>query len=199
MKTLLSLVALLCLPSLALAIPDTDPDVMGIYFDPDYLIEETYAPPFTPFTAYVVLLNPFQGAINGFEFGYDHWVPPGSESLVFRTATNFPPGIIIINPPIDPLVGSYWISLPHPLPAQESVVLLSWEYMLMADGLVMHMGLTGAEFPTIPGGLPGYWGPDGTSPAGYAETCFGTGARVNEFCPLPVEPQSWGSLKGLYR
>jgi hypothetical protein len=198
MKTLLSLVALFCLPSLVLALPDPDPDMMGIYFDTDYLSAEILAPINTTFMAHVVLSNPTQVAIGGFEFGYDHWVQPGNEGQVLRLSTNFPPGVIIINPPFNPLVGSYSISLPTPLLAAESVVLLSWKYMLVAPN-VMHFYLTEAENPSVPGGLPGYWGPDGVVSAGYAATCFGTGSRVNEFCPLPVEHQSWGTLKGLYR
>ena len=199
MKTLLSMIVLMCLPLITLAITDPSPDVMGIYFDTDYLTEESSAMPNVPFMVYVVLLNPIQSEIQGYEFGYDHWVPTGSEGMVLRLATNFPDGIIILDPPFDPLVGSYSIWLPTGLPAQQAVVLLSWEYMILGDNFPVHFHLTAAEFPTIPGGLPGYWGPEGVSTTGYAETCFGTGARVNESCPLPVETMSFGTIKGLYR
>jgi hypothetical protein len=199
MKILLSLVALLCLSSLALALPDQSPDVMGIYFDTDYLSAEISAPINTPFIAYAVLSNPTQAAISGFEFGYNHWVRPEHEASVFMLATYFPEGVVIINPPFDPMEGSYSISLPTPIPASETVVLLSWQYMLVAPNVVMHFFLTEADSPTLPGGLPVYWGPDGARQAGHAGTCFGTGARTNEYCPLPTEPHSWGTLKGLYR
>lgn len=199
MKTVLSLAALLCMSTLALALPDDSPDVVGVFFGAEYLEPEAYIPANTPFDLYVVLSNPTQAAISGFEFGYDHWVASGSESLVLKVNTYFPDGVVLINPPFDPFVGSYSISLPTPIPADQTVVLLGWQYMLMAPNVVVHFYLTGAENPTVPGGLPGYWGPDGISPLGYAETCFGTGARANEFCPLPTEPQSWGTLKGLYR
>ena len=199
MKTMLLLVALLFLSNLALALPDNSPDVVGVYFNPEYLESDAYVPANSPFNLYVVLSNPTQAAISGFEFGYDHWVASGSEGLVLRLDTYFPDGVVIINPPFDPFVGSYTISLPTPIPADQTVVLLGWRYMLMAPNIVMHFYLTEADNPSVPGGLPGYWGPDGVVPMGYAETCFGTGARVNEFCPLPTEPQSWGSLKGLYR
>ena len=199
MKISLSIVLVLTLSSIALAQPDDSPDVMGVFFDPNYPALEGSVPANVPFTAYVVLMNPTLTVMNGFEYGYDHWVSPVNESLVLRLNTNFPPGIIFINPPFDPFAGSYTIPLAEPVPLGAYNVLMSWDYILLADTFEIHFGLTGAENSTIPGGLPGYW--DGTDvvPCGLAQTCWGTGSRMNAWCPLDTEQQSWGTLKGLYR
>lgn len=198
MKILLSLVLLFSIPTAALAQSVPTPDVMGAFFDPYYPAQEGTVPPFTPFTVYVVLMNPTQAVINGFEYGYDHWVSPENEGMVFRTATNFPPGIILINPPFDPFQGSYVISLPEPVPVGTYNVLMSWEYMLMGN-FEMHFDIVAAEATAMPGGLPGYWTGSELVPCGPAETCWGRGSRMNAFCPLAVEAHTWGTLKGLYR
>jgi hypothetical protein len=199
MKTLLSLALLLLIAPSASAVSDPSPDVMGVYFDQDAWEPELYAPPFTQFRAYVILTNPTETQINGFEFGYDHWARPEDRNLITRVATNYPPGLIIIDPPLDPFVGSYAIGLPSPFPAAEAVVLLSWDYMLLAPNLVMHLNLTEATPSSLGNGFPAYWSDTGVVSAGFAQTCFGTGARVNEFCPLPVETHSFGRVKSLYR
>ncbi|MEN8006167.1 MAG: hypothetical protein ABFS42_04090 [Candidatus Krumholzibacteriota bacterium] len=197
MKTLLTIL-LLTIPLAALAQPDPSPDVMGVYFDIGGNQTEIHVPASVPFNAYVVLRNPTQAEITGYEFGYDHWVPPGNEGMVFLLAADLLCDPITIDPPTSPLVGSYGCEPSQPVPATPAVVLLTWQYMLLGV-MPMHFNLTPADTPTVPGDLPGYWGPSGITPTEYAETCFGTGARVNEFCPVAVEPQSWGSLKGLFR
>jgi hypothetical protein len=198
MKLSLSLVLLLLLPNLAIAQIQRGNDEMGIFFDPNGDSAGINVPAAAPFFAYVLLIWPTQPSVEGYEFGYDHWVPPGQEGLVIRLSATLPGGDIYINPPTDPLRGSYQVGLSTPIPATPEVVLLTWQYML-AGPTIMHMYLTEAENPTLPGGFPVYWGPDGEMSTRYAATCFGTGARVNENCPLPVEKHTWGTLKGLYR
>lgn len=198
MKIMLSLVLLLSIPALTLAIEDPRPDVMGFYFDPNYPLEERPAGMAVPFDVYAVLMNPSQPVITAFEFGYDHWVPAGMEGLVVRLTTTYPPGIIIIDPPLDPLVGSYQLAFAAPTPTAQYTVLMSWQYMLMGE-FEVGFQMTGGDVPTIPGGLPGYYWEGGIVACDHAQTCHGTGAWVNRWCPLPTEPQSWGTLKGLYR
>lgn len=199
MKTVLSLALLLLIASFAAAVTDPSPDVMGVYFDQNAQNVELYQTPFVQFRVYVILTNPTEPLINGFEFGYDHWARPEDRNLVIRLATNFPPGLIFIDPPLDPFEGSYSIALPSPLLATEAVVLLSWDYMLIAEYVVVHFNLTEATPSSLGNGLPAYWSINGVVPTGFAQTCFGTGARVNEFCPLPVETYSFGRVKSLYR
>jgi hypothetical protein len=88
--------------------------------------------------------------------------------------------------------------MPYPVPAAQAVVLMSWDYMLV-DDIAVHLNLGPADNPVFDNGLPAYWGPGGVVAAGLAQTCFGTGARVNEFCPLSEERHSFGRVKSLYR
>lgn len=199
MKLSLSIVLLLCLPLTAPAQMDQRPDVMGMSFDPNFVADEGAIPSNTPFTVYALLQNPTQPLLSGFEFGYDHRVMgSGLEGLVLRLDTQFPPGIIIIDPPLDPLQGSYTIGLAAPVPVTLPTVLMSWDYMLLGN-FVVEFDMTAAENGTIPGDFPGYWTPDLVVPCNVIRTCWGTGAAMNAFCPLPTEPQAWGTLKGLYR
>ena len=199
MKLSLSIVLLLCLPLTAPAQMDPRPDVMGMSFSPNFVADEGYAPTNVPFTVYALLQNPTQSLLSGFEFGYDHRVwGAGMESLVMRLATNYPPGILIIDPPLDPLQGSYTIGLPAPVPTAQPMVLMSWDYMLLGN-IVVEFDMTAAENGTIPGDYPGYWTPDLVVPCNVIQTCWGTGAAMNASCPLPVENHTWGTLKGLYR
>jgi len=199
-KHVLFLLPILLLPNVAPGQTDHGPDEMGIFLAPNYPLEEGSIPALTPFTIYALLLDPTSLAMSGFEFGYDHVVQGGMEGAVVRLSTNWPPGTIpIVDPAPDPFQGSYSIALPGPVPLGPVNVLLSWDYMLLAPNIVVELNLTGAEYPTIPGGLPGYVTPEGIVPCGIAPTCFGTGSRVNAFCPLATEPVAWGSLKGLYR
>jgi len=200
-RTLLPfLFLILLLPTVAPAQTDDGPDEMGIFLASGYPLEEGYVPAITPFTIYALLLDPTSVAMSGFEFGYDHVVQGGMEGAVLRLSTNWPPGTIpIIDPAPDPFQGSYSLALPGPVPLGPVNVLMSWDYMLMAPDIVVELNLTGAENPTVPGGLPGYVTPEGIVPCGIAQTCFGTGSRVNAFCPLATEPVTWGTLKGLYR
>ena len=144
MKKLLSLVLLLALPALAFALEDPRPDVMGFFFDQSFPLEESTAQQSVPFMVYAVLMNPSMSTLDGLEFGYDHEVPPGKEGLLFRLATNYPPGSISTVTPWDPLVGTYALGLATPMPTSSYTVLMSWQYMLL-DDFVMGFHMTGGD------------------------------------------------------
>lgn len=198
MKKLLSLVLLLALPALAYALEDPRPDVMGFFFDQSFPLEENTAQQSVPFMVYAVLMNPSMSTLDGLEFGYDHEVPPGKEGLLFRLATNYPPGAISTVTPWNPLVGTYALGLATPMPTSSYTVLMSWQYMLL-DDFVMGFHMTGGDPSSFPGGAPGYALQQTLVPCAIAQTCFGTGAYVNSWCPVDTEEHSWGTLKGLYR
>ena len=198
MNIRLTVILLMLIVSPARGIVDPSPDVIGIYFDENAMSVEANVPANSPFSLFAVLPPPTETEVTGFEFGYAFVPPTTFAGMVIRLATHYPPGIIIIDPPLDPLTGSYSINLPVPLPAADAVVLMGWQYMLLGNFSV-HFNLGPADPGMIPGGMPGYWSLQGVVPTDLAETCFGTGARANEFCPLALEPHSFGRMKCLYR
>ena len=201
MNRLMRLLVILVLAGMlvpgAQAITDPDPDLLGVFFDIFGDQTATVAPPTAPFLAYFILTNPVSPEILGYEFSYHLQVDPaGMESSVVLLGHFPPPGIIEVTLPVYGAIdGEVLLSWPAPVPTASTVILMTFQYMLVGD-LQAQITTGPVANETVPNGLPAYW--DGT---GYVFSlgrpdCSGL---VNSFCGVAVETQSFSTVKALYR
>ncbi len=182
----------LMLPSLVAA----QWDLVGIYADTDASTQNLIGPENVPFSAYVVLTEPTNPLIWGFEFGYT--IEVGDPATMFRLQNVLPPEAVDIGDNTNLLQGDYVVGLATPLLAQQAVVLVSWQFMMTAPQ-VAYLSLGPSNIPSLPYDLPAYEIGGTIVAMELAASCWGTEVRVNEHCPLPVENQAFGAVKALYR
>jgi hypothetical protein len=201
MKYLLHLtVAILFLTSLApdtLAVIDPEPDTIGIYFDQNADSGGSFVGANIPFTAYVILTNPTEFEIWGFEFGYEI-ITSGDPSAFFRLSTELPAQSIDLGDSSEILSGDYVVGMAIPLPSTAAVTLVQWTF-LMTTNMFVSLEMTPSRIPSLPGDLPAYEVGGTIVPLRIGGGCFNGVAQVNESCPLASETQSFGNVKALYR
>lgn len=200
MKSLQVLFAVCLIPTLAFAVIDPDPDMMGIYFDLNADENCLTIGASIPFNAYLILTNPTSSGITAYEFGLEVVIPEGMISRIFRLADTsycynecFPnyPGI---------LGGDYIVGLPAPCPGGPATVLHLWQYMLL-EVMPVELYIHAPSTPSIPGELPIVLTEDGV----LMQVGLSTGgpgipvATVNTDCVVGVEEANFGSIKALYR
>ncbi|MDX2472548.1 MAG: hypothetical protein QNL91_02475 [Candidatus Krumholzibacteria bacterium] len=169
---------------------------VGIYADPFGGSSELFGPPDVPFNAYVVLTNPSNIPVWGFEFGYT--MALNDPSALFRLQNVLPPVAIDVGDNSNLLSGDYVVGLATPLISDVAMVLVTWQFMLTSPQTVF-MELGPSRIPSLPYDLPAYEAGGTIVPMTLAPTCWGTRIHVNESCPLPVEEQAFGAVKALYR
>lgn len=190
---------ILGIASPTMATLDPRPDRIGIYFDTNGNIGDAIISPHIPFHAFVIIVNPSEPEIIGFEFGYQ--IQGYGLSELLRFGNELPPGATDTGDNSEVLEGDYVVSLQDPLPATSAVVVVTWQLMLMED-LSAYLSLRAADNPTNTDGFPAYFSESSVISLGYSYWCHGvdgTGATINEACPTAVEASSFGRVKGLYR
>ena len=185
-------VFMLHLPALTVA----QTDEVGIYADPYGGTNDLFGPPNVPFTAYVILTNPSNALVWGFEFGYT--IALNDPSVLFRLQNALPPEAIDLGDNSNLLSGDYVVGLATPLISDSAIVLVTWQFMLTSPQTAF-MDLGPSRIPSLPYSLPAYEAGGTIVPMTLAPTCWGTQIHVNESCPLPVKEQAFGAVKALYR
>jgi hypothetical protein len=186
----------------AAAVSDPSPDHIGIYFDRNADNWGISMAPSVPFSAYVVITNPTQSTISGAAFQYRVRVPEGLEGLIFRLNEIRNPADVSCGVgclPTDPLEDFYVMVFEPALPAAPAVVVMEWQFMLLASmsvelflGPIDPVDFEGESPSYESGGVATLLGPVFGSwdvPLGY----------VNITPPLAVESASFGSVKALFR
>ncbi|MEN8006714.1 MAG: hypothetical protein ABFS42_06830 [Candidatus Krumholzibacteriota bacterium] len=204
MKKLVLIFVVSLMASSAFAGLDPNNDMMGIYFSPSGENYCLMAPINTPFDLYLILANPTSPSINAYELGLDVEVPAGMEGMVFRLASNIADNVVsgVDVGTNGPLGGDFIVGLASPLPAQEALILHSWQYMLLGT-FRMDMFIGASSQPSIPGDLPVVQNAEGSILMQVHVTPSwdgnGSAAIINQCPPSAVEDASFGSVKSLYR
>ncbi len=178
---------------------DTDPDQVGVYFDINADQTCLSVGPSLPFNVYVVLTNPSQPEVFGYEFGYRVVVPPGAEGLVFRLQNLSGCWDWSGDPWYE---SDYVCGLASPIPIVGSnAILVTWQFMLLVPDITMEFYLGPAAVESIADGLPAYANSDGIFPLGVSSGDVALPvAAVNTDCMVvAVEQMSFGELKRWYR
>ena len=202
MKPLITILLSLILALPAFATVDPDPDQIGVYFDDNADLHCLDVPPSTPFWAHVFITRPTSPEVLAVEFSLCEVVEPGLEGMVFLLSTIWAGGGIIITPVVtdwcnDGVSYGFPVSL---VPQQENLLLVSFQYMLLAP-MTLEFKLGPHPLPSIADGLPAYLGagneiiPLGVS-SGDPDLPV---ASVNGCNVIPVESRSWGGIKANFR
>ncbi len=194
MKKLLILMMGLLVASPAFALIDTDPDMMGLYFDETADLNcTTEVAPYAIIPGYFIMTNPSNDSIGGFEFGYD---VEGSAMI-----------LSIVFPPSSLDVGgggtNHIVGLGEPLETTEATILatISILYMDAAMGPV-HFTLHGSTPSSIDPMLPTIlYGQGELMSLGTSTTPGAYTAVINGVCEdvVDTEETTFDSLKSLYR
>lgn len=192
MKKLVALLLVSMMASVAFAGLDPDTDSFGVYFDMGGNTNCTTAPLFTPFPAYLLLMNP-ASATNGFECTV---TPSGAPFFLLATTLG---GTGALD--VDSSVNGFAVGAAANYPVVGGAsVLVSWTVMVQATTpLVFH--ITKASIPSMTGDLPVVTGDGVLRRCGVA-----TGdvtlpvAVVNGACDVVSEDiSSFGHVKSLFR
>jgi hypothetical protein len=204
-KVLISLLALLA--SGAAIGQNSGPNLIGIYFDPDLRVNCGVAHPYTTLTAYVLAMDVSEpSGLAGWEL-----------SLLTEPATlPFPLHVTIENGGTNALADpDYEVFLPAVMPQSRIIRLASFRMFYVGGEVSFGIGPAHpGHFPASPG--PGYAaGDDSTRWIRLHVPCaLGLASRPDSYivattggCPLlddnwcitPVEADSWGAVKALYR
>lgn len=195
-RSLLSLVVLLILAVPGLAQPE--PEVLGVYFDPDGILQERYAAPDELFDVFVVLRNPLAPEVWGYEFGYTVDARGQDQALV-RVTNELPVLALDSGDNGAYAAGDYKVQMLAPLAAATAVVLVHWQF-IMTSLIPVDINLGPALAPSLPGGVPAYDDGNSLVPLALAWTCWWDhSVKINVSCPLPVAAESFGTVKALYR
>ena len=201
MKKLVVLLLASLVATTAFAVIDTDPDMIGIYFDTDADNNCLTTPANVPFFAYLITTNPTPANINAYEFGYNIVVPAGMEGMMFRLADTAPTGSVDVGNSSNVLTGDYVVGMATAYPTTPATVLHTWQYMVLS--------VFPAEFyifqsvkPSVPGTFPVLQNADGSILYTAGQSTGGWDfpvATVNSDCVVGVEDASFGSVKSLFR
>ena len=199
MKKLVVLLLVSLMATSAFATLDPDPDGIGVYFDLNGEINETFVGVNVPFFAYVTITNPTAAEVHGLEFGYSIVTTPGFEGSFFRLANGLPAGAVDLGNSTSPGLGDYVVGLASPLPAAAAVPFVTWQFLMLAD-FTMDFYIGASTVPSLDPAVPAYEIGGSILPlqqsTGGASTAVAT---VNKFAPVATEESSFGSLKSLFR
>lgn len=167
-----------------------DQDSFGVYFDTVGNAMETSVGPFTPYNAYLLVLNP-SAPIDAFECTVTRVGGP-----CYVLSQDLGEGAV----DADATADGFRVTRATPYPVlYGAVVLANWMWMQQSwQGMWVFIG-PGSD-PLLPGGLP-VLGSGGT----YRQGVIWTGsdgfpvACVNVHCVSADEPTTFGALKSLYR
>jgi hypothetical protein len=177
------------------AVLDPTPDLLGVYFDTQGDIPDLNVGSNMPFNMHFILTEPSASQILGYEFSYQMNMQPSQEALIFKLGHTLPPGINDLTMPVyDGLAGEVRQSWPAPVPTSNAVILMTFQYLLLAP-LTAYLTTGPAYVETVVDGLPAYWDGANTYPMG-APPCSGV---INDYCGIAVERESFGAVKALYR
>ncbi len=190
-------IALMIAPRGAMAVIDPNPDTIGIYFDKTADNGGIYTTQNVPFYAYVILTNPSEAEIWGFEFGYT-FTTSGDTSHFYRLSNELPPQSIDLGNNDDIMSGDYVVGMAAPLPGAPAVILVEWLFLLTTY-MYLTLEMTASNTPSLPGDLPAYEAGGTIVPLGIGGGCYNGIAQIGSECPVSTEIQSFGSVKALYR
>jgi hypothetical protein len=195
------LLALVLLPTAALATVDPDPDQIGVYFDLEADVTCLDALPSLPFYGYVTITNPTD-EVWAASFCLEVRTPPGYEGLMFTMATIWPEPCY---PPIQPveygdcILGGHYVC-PDPItPTGDRVIVMTFHYLLL-EIFPVEFYLTPADYVPYPGlgyeGAGGQWVSLGLS-TGSPDLPV---AQLNGDCSVvAAEAATFGRMKAMYR
>jgi len=205
MKILLILLLTILVTTSPFAVIDPGVDLMGIYFDHNADAKCIHGPASVPFNCYLILTNTTAPSINAYELGLRLEVPAGNEAMIFRLASTIANGVVdgIDVGTNGVLGGDFIVGLGLPLPAQEAMILHSFQYMLTVQ-MPVYFYIGASSIPSIPGDYPVVQNAEGSI---LMQVGLWTGnpdypvAAVNDYsiCPLDTEEASFGRVKSLYR
>lgn len=182
---------------------DPEPDVIGIYFQPEAYSFCAPVAPSTPFTVYIVILDPSSPEVAGAEFSFCVGAASTMSPFYFLLAAHWSaecPMPIDISV-LDPCEAGIRVMCTEPIPATgQNVVVAEFRGMVLAN-TPLYFFLGPHSIPTVDDGLPAYVGVGGQNvPLTCASgDCGSPVANVNGECGVAAEPTTFGSLKSLYR
>ncbi len=191
MRKLAVLLLVSLMASMSFAGIDPDPDSFGVYFDTAGNTIESTVAVFTPFYAYLLLMNPV-GVTDGYECTVNMTGPP-----FFALSTDLPANSL----DVDASAAGFAVGAAAPLPTVNGAMLLcTWQLMVQSSAELSFF-ISQATLPSLPGGLPVVTG------EGVLRRCgIASGdptlpvARVNPFWEVfGTEVSSFGSVKSLFR
>ena len=193
MKKLVALLIVSLMATSAFAALDPDHDSFGVYFDNGTWNNNcATAMPYTPFFAYLVLMNPVS-ATNGFECT----VTPAGTTGFFALSTTLG-GTGALDVDASPNGFAVGAAANYPV-VGGGALLCTWQYMLTGAGS-MTFAITKASIPSMTGNLPVVTGDGVLRRCGVASGDVQLPvASVNAGCPVPAETSSFGSVKSLFR
>ncbi|MEN8005497.1 MAG: hypothetical protein ABFS42_00670 [Candidatus Krumholzibacteriota bacterium] len=203
MKKMVILALVSLVATSAFAVLDPDDNMMGVYFDTIAESNCLTTPASVPFNAYIILTNTTAPSINAYELGLDVVVPAGMEGMIFRLASNIA-DLVVAGVDVGtngPLGGDFIVGLAAPLPAQEAVILHSFQYMLLAV-MPVEIFIGASSAPSIPGDFPVVQNAVGSILMQVGQSTGGPDvavATINTGCVVGVEEASFGSVKSLFR
>lgn len=200
MKPMLILFLGILTASTAFATLDSGPDVLGIYFDSgaDNNCLATNAG--TPFFAYVILTNPTESVISGFEFDYENEMASADASQFLMLGEALPPQSINVGSGGDAYYGNLIVGLGSPVPASPATILVTWQYMTMSP-VAAKMYLRASTPSSVSEALPAILGSNVHEPMAVNLSSGGPNnpvAGLNGACTNEELEVTWGTVKSLY-
>lgn len=193
MKKLVVFLMVSLLASSAFAVVDPDADSIGIYFDETADVNCADPALYAPFPAYIIITNPSQPVVAGFEASWAAMGTPGQ--LIVQTFA-FPVETVNVGDQNNILAG-----FNSALPSTEAVIVASMTF-LMVGGDPNPIMIGPATPSSGTDGLPLY---QGETPGVFFNLGPSSGsvdlpvAEIYGGCPVAVENETWGSVKSLYR
>ena len=183
--------------ALALPVPAAATGAIGFYFDTAAATTEVQCPLFVPLNVYVLLTEAPFAAVDGARFAYRLDEVGWDTGVMYRVAESLYGATATTGG--DALDGWYDLAWAVPRPAGDVLPLLSWTLMFVSPAQ-KALYLEGLE----PAGQPTVTSAGASQPVAVHGACgiqvpSWPSAIINFYCPLPVEGQSWGAIKALFR
>jgi hypothetical protein len=195
MRTLISTLMILALAAPAIAVQNSDPDQVGIYFDLDAETNSMTVDPEEPFLAYLILANPTGANVEAFSFRYRIEVPPELEPMFLTLSQSIPPMIIIFfcEEPDSQFDCQIDWGNATPWPAEQATILYTWQFIIfepMDVKFFLEPGDIGLIYQSEGDLLPMY------PVSGSFDAPV---ANVNGEAVVATDQATFGTLKALYR
>jgi hypothetical protein len=147
---------------------------------------------------YAILTNPTFAGIEAFEFGYENEFDSRYFGMLAQLGAELPPGAINVGDG-DARSGSFVVGLASPVPPSSATILVTWQYLVLDQFLVlMYLG------PGSPPSIPGESLPIVQSSGVLTTVEIATGnvnlpvAAINGSCG-ETEGLEWGTFKSTFR